>query len=96
MTGIDAEAGMDFDGLVKLRFRGGQNEIEAFTNIILLLGFDAVLAIGILFAVFHILVPPQSPTMTPMLRAVPATMDIAASTLPALRSGIFSSAISRT
>jgi len=31
-----------------------------------------------------------------MLRAVPATMLIAASTLAAFRSGIFSSAISRT
>ena len=73
-----------------------KNGQVARSNIVLLLRFDALLAFGILFAVFHILVPPQSPTMTPMLRAVPATMDIAASTLPALRSGILSSAISRT
>ena len=37
----------------------------------------------------------QSVTVIPMLRAVPATMLIAASTLAALRSGIFSSAILR-
>ena len=37
----------------------------------------------------------QSPTTTPMLRQVPAIMDMAASTLVQLRSGIFCSAILR-
>ncbi len=95
VTGVNAEADMSFNGLIKLRLGGGDDDFDAIFGIVEPLPIDHFCTFDILFAMLHIqYLAYQSTTTTPMLRAVPAIMLIAASMLAALRSGILSSAIS--
>ena len=95
VTGVNTEADMGFDGLVKLCLTGGDDDFETLFGIVQLLLIEKLYAFVILLAMLHNqYLASQSTTTTPMLRAVPAIMLIAVSRLAALRSGILSSAIS--
>ena len=95
VTGVNAQTDMSFNGFVELSLSGGENDFDTLFGIIKLLSVDSLHAFSILLAMLHIrYLAYQSTTTTPMLRAVPAIMLIAASRLAALRSGILSSAIS--
>ena len=97
MAGIDAQADMDLDGLIELRFCNLDNRGQRFVCVKLGSGIIGLDAVRILFSVFHnfqaslivvdngIFLPHkrggQSTTSTPIERAVPAIMDMADSRL---------------
>ena len=67
---------------------------DSFILVILKSAIILLHVLKILLTSFHLKLPPSySSTVTPMLLHVPAIIDIAASTLAALRSAIFVSAI---
>ena len=77
----------------------GVNELYAFIIFLSMLHINILLVVERSVTSHCYLVciySDQSTTSIPMERAVPAIMDIAASTEPALRSGIFCSAIALT
>src|SRR5699024_1530983 len=75
---------------------GLHNQIHGLVGIVQSILLDLLGALLIFLASKHCLHPPYSPTTTPMERAVPAIMLMAASMLAAFRSGILVSAILRT
>ena len=97
MTGINTQTNGDFHGLVELALGGLQRERNRLVRLIDGL-LDQLCAVLIFLTMLHGSIPPvsQSSTVTPIERAVPATMLIAASMEAALRSGILVVAISRT
>ena len=112
VTGINAQTDGDLDGLVELGLGGLLYQRNGLFGIIQLGTIDQLDAVAIFLSGLHVnilpvvqsaLCPPtvlvflrQSSTITPMERAVPATMLMAASMEAAFRSGILSSAISFT
>src|SRR6185436_2097019 len=90
---VDAEVDRDIDRLVELRRGGLLDEVDRLDRSVGLaridLGKECLPALG---DVRHYM----PSTMTPIERALPATMRMAASRSAALRSGIFALAISST
>src|SRR3954466_14934110 len=89
---VEARADVDLDRLVELRRLGRLDERDGLGGRVLVLAVDLPARLGELLAVLgH-----QTTTSTPIERAVPAMILIAASTSLALRSGSFFSAIARS
>ena len=93
VTGVNTQLHMQLDGLIKLSGSGLADELQTFLGIIQCSLVDLLGDLLIFLTSKHTLHPPYSPTTTPMERAVPAIMLIAASREAAFRSRIFSSAI---
>src|SRR5439155_24233823 len=106
---IDPEPDGNVDGLVELVGREPFNKADRFLDRVLLGAIDLLQRLCVLFpghvfllwsSASHTRLPRDggnySVTVTPIERAVPSMIFIAASTSLALRSGILSSAISRT
>src|SRR4029434_680329 len=91
---IDAEVHRDLDGLVELRLGALLDQIHRLLDIVEGVAVDR--AVGLGQALSFARHGPYSTTSKPIERAEPLIMAIAASTLLALRSTIFFSAISRT
>src|SRR5690606_32646758 len=93
VPGVHAEPYRDLDRLVEFREGGVLHEAQRLDRIL-----EAHVARGAGGRLPVVLAVPghQSTTWIPMERAVPSTIRIADSTPAALRSGSFSSAISRT
>ena len=93
VTGVHTQLHMQLDGLIKLSGSGLADKLQTFLGIIQCGLIDLLGDFLILLTSKHTLHPPYSPTTTPMERAVPAIMLIAASREAAFRSRIFISAI---
>ena len=96
VTAVNAESDVNFDGFIEFRLGSLANEADCFVCIVKFRSIDELCALLILFTLKHFSYSSSknySVTVIPMLRAVPATMLIAASTEAALRSGILVSAI---
>src|SRR3954468_9264486 len=88
---VQPGADVDLDGLVELRRRGPLDERDRLGGRVLVLAVDPAARLEELLAVLG-----HQATSTPIERAVPAMILIAASTSLALRSGSFFSAIARS
>src|SRR3954452_9769906 len=88
---VEARADVDLDRLVELRGLGRLDERDGLGGRVLVLAVDLPARLGELLAVLC-----HQATSTPIERAVPAMILIAASTSLALRSGSFFSAIWRS
>src|SRR5205085_12353150 len=88
---VDAQAKVRLDRGVELGERDLGQQLRGLRNRVAALRLDELGRLAVFLAVSH-----QSATSMPMLRAVPARMRIAWSMSLALRSGILTSAISRS
>ena len=93
MAGVNTQLDVELDGLVELGGSGLADQLQTLLGVIQHSLVDLLGALLIFLTSKHLLHPPYSPTTTPMERAVPAIMLMAASREAAFRSRIFSSAI---
>ena len=93
VTGVNAQLHVQLDGLVELGGSGLAYQLQTLLGIVQGPTVDLLCTVFILLTSKHLLHPPYSPTTTPIERAVPAIMLMAASREAAFRSRIFSSAI---
>ena len=93
VTGVHAQLDVQLHGLVELGGSGLADQLQTLLGVVQRSLVDLLGALLIFLTSKHFLHPPYSPTTTPMERAVPAIMLMAASRDAAFRSRIFSSAI---
>src|SRR5699024_3980359 len=96
VAGVHAQLHVELHGLIELGGGGLDDQIHGLRGVIQVRLVDLLCAVLILFSSTRIsILLPYSPTTTPMERALPAIMLMAASMLAAFRSRILVSAILR-